>query len=106
MPKYLQKVRYTQQGIRGLLEDGGSKRRDMAQAVADGLGVRLEAFYFAFGDPDAYLIVDAPDDETVTAVSLAITAAGGAVVENVKLLEPSQVDDATRKTVNYRPPGA
>lgn len=105
MPKYLVKINYTQQGIQGLLADGGTKRREMAQTVADGLGVTVEAFYFAFGDRDAYTIADAPDDETVAAVALAITAGGGAVTETVKLLEPSQIDDAAQKAVSYRPPG-
>jgi len=71
MPKYLQKVRYTQQGIQGLLKDGGSKRREMANAVARGLGATIEACSFAFEDPDAYIIVDAPNDEAIAAVALA-----------------------------------
>lgn len=105
MAKYLQKISYTQTGVQGLLKDGGSKRREVARKAAEGLGATLEGFYFAFGDQDAYVIADAPDDESIAAIALVVTAGGGAVTETVKLLEPEQIDAATQKAVSYEPPG-
>ena len=65
MPKYLITVSYTAEGAKGVLKDGGSKRRQAAEQVIKSAGGRMEAFYFAFGADDAYIIVDAPDHATV-----------------------------------------
>ena len=34
MAKYLAKANYTQKGLEGLLQDGGSKRRDVVEKLA------------------------------------------------------------------------
>ena len=105
MAKYLLQASYTTEGLKGLLKDGGSKRRAAAEETVKGLGGKLEAFYFAFGDHDAYVIVDVPDNVSATAVSLAVNASGAVRVKTAVLLTPEEVDQATKKTVHYRPPG-
>lgn len=62
-------------------------------------------FYYAFGDVDAYVIVDAPDNVTAAAVSLAVNGGGGATVKTVPLLSVEEMDQAAKKTVHYRAPG-
>src|SRR5687768_13019784 len=61
MPKYLLEVRYTQEGLKGVVAKGGSARVDAAIAAAESAGGTVEAFYFAFGDNDVYVIADFPD---------------------------------------------
>ena len=63
------------------------------------------SFYFGFGDRDAYVVVDLPDNEAAAAVALAVNAAGGATVKTTVLLTPEQVDEAAKRSVDYRPPG-
>ncbi len=48
MPKYLFEASYTAEGLKGLLKDGGSKRREDLQESVKQLGGTLEAIYFAF----------------------------------------------------------
>jgi uncharacterized protein with GYD domain len=74
--------------------------------VAESVGGRLEAFYFAFGDRDAYVIADLPDNKSAAAVAVTVNAAGGATVKTVVLLTPEEVDAAAQRSVEYRPPGA
>lgn len=105
MAKYLYMASYTADGVKGLLKDGGSKRRAAIEQLAAGLGGRLEAFYYAFGEHDAYVIVDLPDHVASAAASLAVAASGAARVKTVVLMTPEEVDQAARKTVGYRPPG-
>ena len=105
MPKYLAHASYTVEGLKGLLKDGGSKRREVVEQLAKGLGGTLEAFYYAFGDDDVFAIFDLPDNVSATAVSLVINAAGGATLKITVLLTPEEVDQATKKTVDYHPPG-
>lgn len=105
MPKYLLQVNYTAEGAKGLIKDGGSKRRSAAQMAAESLGGRVEAMYFAFGDTDAYVVADMPDHVSVAAISLALGASGAASGRTTVLLTPEEMDQAARKTPNYRPPG-
>lgn len=105
MAKYLFHVNYTEKGLQGLLKDGGTKRRQAAKAAVESLGGTLESFYYAFGGTDLYGIGEFPDNVTTAAFSLMLTAAGGATIETTVLLTPEEVDEATKKTVNYRPPG-
>jgi uncharacterized protein with GYD domain len=65
----------------------------------------LEAFYYAFGDDDVFAILNFPDNVSAMAVSMAINASGGATVKTTVLITPEEVDQATKKTVDYRPPG-
>lgn len=43
---------------------------------------------------------------TATAVSLTVNASGVVALQTVELLTPDQVDEASKKSVGYRPPGA
>ncbi len=105
MPKFLFQGSYTEEGLRGLLEEGGSKRREAAEQVVKSVGGTLEAFYFAFGDNDFYVIVDAPDNVSITAASLVVNVSGAVKIKTTVLLTPEEVDQAVKKTVDYRPPG-
>ncbi len=106
MPKYLIEATYTPQGFEGVRTKGGSSRREAVAHAVSGLGGRLESFYFAFGDPDAYVIADLPDDEAAAAIALSVNATGGATAKTVVLLTPEQVDEAAQRSVDYRPPGS
>jgi uncharacterized protein with GYD domain len=106
MPKFLFEASYTLDGVKGVQRAGGSSRRDAVAQVAESVGGQLEAFYFAFGDRDAYVIAELPDNESATAVALTVNAAGGATVRTVVLLTPEEVDAAAQRSVEYRPPGA
>ena len=105
MAKYLLQGAYTVEGAKGLLKDGGSKRRAAIEAMIKGLGGRLETFYFAFGDTDVYAIVDVPDQVTASALALTVGASGAASVKTTVLVTPEEVDQAVKKTVKYRAPG-
>jgi uncharacterized protein with GYD domain len=106
MPKFLIEASYTPEGARGVQSAGGTSRREAVAQVAESVGGRLESFYFAFGDSDAYVIVDLPDNESAASVALTVNAAGGATTKTVVLLTPDEVDAAAKRSVNYRPPGA
>src|SRR5437867_1661571 len=105
MPKYLIEASYTSDGAKGLLKDGGSKRRQAAEQAIKSAGGTMETFYFAFGDTDAIVIMDAPDHASVTAASLAINASGLVRSKTTVLMTPEEVDQAVKKSVSYRAPG-
>ena len=106
MPKYLWRASYTAQGTRGLVKAGGSKRKKAVEAALRTVGGKLEAFYFALGDVDVYIIADVPDNVSIAALSLVINAAGAVCVNTTALLTPDELDQAAKqyKHLNYRPP--
>ena len=106
MAKYLFHGSYSTEGMRGLLKDGGTKRRAAAQKAIESAGGKIEAFYWAFGKNDVITIVDAPDNVSVAAVSLAIAASGAFSGKVTVLLTAEEIDAATKKAVKYTPPGA
>ena len=105
MAKYLFEAHYTAEGAKGIARDGGSARRSAITKMAEGLGGKVEAFYFAFGDVDAYVIIDVPDDVSAVAAALAVNQSGAATAKTVVLISPEDMDRASKKTVEYRPPG-
>ena len=105
MPKYLLQVAYTSEGAKGLLKDGGSKRKASAQKLVEGLGGKIETFYFAFGKDGAVVIADLPDTASAAATSLALAASGAVTGHTTVLITPEEMDQATRKQVTYTPPG-
>jgi uncharacterized protein with GYD domain len=105
MPKYLIQANYVGEGLKGLLKEGGSSRRATIEKLLGSVGGRVEAFYYAFGDTDAFVIVDLPDNVTAAALSLTINATAAVTVRITVLLTPEEIDAAAKKTLAYRPPG-
>ena len=105
MPKYLFQASYTTAGLEGLRKDGGTGRVAAVEKLAAGMGGRVESFYFAFGEADAYVVVDLPDQAAAGAVSLAVNQSGLVTLKTTVLLTPEEVDEAVHRTVDYVPPG-
>src|SRR5687768_6866174 len=106
MPKYLVMADYTSDGMRGVIAKGGTARREAVEAMATELGGRIEGFYFAFGEHDAFVIVDLPDNTSAAAVGMAVSASGMAAAQTVVLLTPEEIDQAASTSVNYTAPGS
>jgi uncharacterized protein with GYD domain len=104
--KYMLKVNYTSEGTQGLLKEGGSSRRTKVTKVVEGLGGKVEAWYYALGDTDLFVILDVPDAQSVAALSLTVHATGAAQLATIPLLTAEDIDAASKKSVAYRAPGA
>jgi len=105
MAKYLVEATYNAEGVKGLLAQGGSKRRDAAAKAIKAAGGKMEAFYFTFGKSDAIVVADLPDNVTAAALSLAINASGAVTTNTTVLLTPAEIDEAVKKSVPYHAPG-
>lgn len=106
MPKYLVQASYSAEGIKGVLEKGGSSRPEAIRPMVEALGGTVESFYFAFGDADAYVVLDMPDNVSVAAVAMTVNASGVVSAKTTILLTPEEVDQASQKSVDYTPPGS
>ena len=106
MPKMLVKASYTADGARGLLKEGGTGRRASVTKVIEGMGGTVEAFYFAYGADDAFVIVDMPSETDGLALTVAVNASGTVRCTTVPLITPEAMDAACKKSVAYKAPGA
>ncbi len=105
MPKYLFHVNYVGDGVKGLLKDGGTKRRAVTDKLFKSLGGSLEAYYYAFGGTDLYIIAEFPNHAAVTACSLNVNATGAVTVKTTVLLTPEEMDAAGKLKPTYSAPG-
>jgi uncharacterized protein with GYD domain len=105
MPKYLITGTYTAEGARGVLKEGGSGRRQATEKLVTSLGGTVEAYYFAFGSEDFYLIADMPGNAAAAAGALAAAASGAVGTRTIVLMTPEEVDAAIKLSPTYRPPG-
>jgi uncharacterized protein with GYD domain len=105
MPKYLSMGSYTVEGLKGVLKEGGTARRNAVESAVKALGGHLEAYYFAFGDADVVVISDVPDNVTAAALAIGIGSTGTVSVKTTVLLTPEEVDKATKKTLQFRAAG-
>ncbi len=106
MPRYLWRGSYTTEGLKGLLEEGGTARKAAVEQLVEALNGKLEAFYYAFGEDDLYIVFEAPDNISAAAGALLSAASGAVRGATIVLLTPEEVDEAARKSPTYRPPGA
>ncbi|HEC35174.1 MAG TPA: GYD domain-containing protein [Anaerolineae bacterium] len=105
MPKYLAQCNYVGEGVKGLLREGGTSRRAVVERLVESVGGKVEAFYYAFGETDLFVIADLPDNESMTAVALLVAASGAIRIKTTVLITPEEVDEAVKKAPSYRPPG-
>jgi uncharacterized protein with GYD domain len=108
MAKYMIEAAYSQEGLKGIVKDGGTSRRTAVEAAIKALGGRLEVLYFAFGQSDVYGIADVPDNVSAAAFALAVGATGAlSHLKTIVLLTPEEIDQAAKKAAgaSYRAPG-
>jgi uncharacterized protein with GYD domain len=106
MPKYLFEATYTTEGIQGLVRDSASGRRSDVQAAIKAVGGSVEAFYYAFGQNDAVIIADLPNNIKAAALALTTSGSGAVRVRTTPLLTVEEVDQALEIKTQYRAPGA
>ena len=105
MPKYLFSGSYVGEGIKGLLKDGGSKRKEAVKKLIESLGGTIETMYFAFGSEDFFIIADAPDNVKAAAGAMMANSTGAVSVKTTVLLTQEELDQVSNISVEYRPPG-
>jgi len=105
MAKYLIQANYVGEGLKGLLKEGGSARRAAVDKLFASVGGRVEAFYYAFGETDLFVIADFPNNVSAAAVSLTVGAAGTSTVRITVLLTAEELDAVTKLKPSFRPPG-
>ncbi len=108
MPFYLTRFSYTPETWARLIKKP-EDRRAAARQYIESVGGKMHGFWYAFGDHDAYTLWEAPDNVSMAAVALAISA-GGALssLQTTPLLTVEETLAALEKarSIKYKPPGS
>lgn len=108
MTFYLTRFSYTPETWARMIKNP-EDRRVVARQYIEAVGGKLHGFWYAFGEYDGYCLWEAPNNVSMAAVGIAISA-GGALskFETTVLLKVDETLDALHraKTIGYRPPGA
>jgi uncharacterized protein with GYD domain len=107
MPLYLTRFSYTP-ATWGKLIHNPEDRRAAAKTYIESVGGKLQGFWYAFGEQDGYTLWEAPDNVSMAATAIAISA--GAAVSSLQttvLLTVEETVAAMKKalSIKYRPPG-
>ncbi len=105
MPKYLVRADYTSAGAKGLLHGGGTARVKAAEEFVASVKGKVESFYFALGEDDAYIIIEVPDNISAAALSLTVLASGAIRSATTPLIPPDDIDKAVKKHLDFHAPG-
>ena len=106
MARYLIEASYSSDGMKGVIAKGGVARREAVEKMLSDLGGHVVSFDFAFGDRDALVICEVPDNVSAAAVGMTVAASGMASAKTTVLLTPEEIDRAAQLSVSYRPPGS
>jgi uncharacterized protein with GYD domain len=108
MPLYLTRFSYTPETWARLAANP-EDRRTAAKTYIEAVGGKLHGFWYAFGEYDGHNLWEAPDNVSIAAVAVAISA-GGALskFETTPLLTVEETIEALGRvgSIRYRPPGA
>jgi uncharacterized protein with GYD domain len=108
MAHYLCQIAYTSEAWSAQIKNPAN-RIEVVAPLLERLGARFESAYLSFGEYDIVFIMEAPDNVSAAAVSLAISA-GGAVkaYKTTPLMTTEEGIEAMRKAGEnasaYRPP--
>ncbi|WP_042370075.1 GYD domain-containing protein [Streptacidiphilus neutrinimicus] len=90
MATFISLVSWTDQGVRDY-QDTTARARAFA-AAAEALGAKLREMYWTVGPYDMVVVVDAPDDETATAVLLQVSGVGNVRTVSMRAYDAAEMD--------------
>jgi uncharacterized protein with GYD domain len=83
MPTYVSLISWTNKGVESVKES--PNRLEAAKQLYKSMGAEIKTFYLAMGQYDMVLIADAPNDETVAKLALALASKGNVRTETLKV---------------------
>lgn len=109
MPTFLYQIRYTVEGVRGVMKDGGTTRAEATRAFMEALGGRVIHQGFTFGDHDSILLVDLPSEAAGVAAAFIGRSAGTNDITSTRVYDVSEIEEAQHIALDaiskFTPPG-
>ena len=96
MPTYVILMNWTEQGVSA--DRDTVSRREHADALAKKYGARIESAYWTMGHHDIVAVIEAPDDESVTAMMLELTAEGNVRTTTLRAFDHDEMQAIIQRT--------
>jgi uncharacterized protein with GYD domain len=90
MATFITLVNWTEQGVRSYQDT--TRRAKAFGAAAEALGAKLRDIYWTVGPYDMVVVVEAPDDETATAVLLQVSGVGNVRTVSLRAFGAAEMD--------------
>ena len=90
MATYILLATYTEQGIRGIKDTG--KRATAVKELAAKAGANMRETYWTLGQFDVVAVLEAPDDETMTAFSLSVAKLGNVKTQTLRAFSSKDME--------------
>ena len=95
MATYIALMHYTDQGIRNVKDT--TKRASAASEVAAKMGVKFTELFWTLGQYDLAIVAEAPDDETMTAAMLKLSALGNVKSQTMRAFRSREMETLLKK---------
>jgi uncharacterized protein with GYD domain len=95
MPTYIVLASFTEQGIRNIKDS--PKRADAFRDMAKKSGATVKELFWTLGQYDIVSIVEAPDDETMTAIGLSAGKLGNVRTQTLRAFTPADIKNILGK---------
>jgi len=95
MAKYVSLLQFTDQGIRNIRDS--IKRAGAATAEAEKMGAKVTDAFWTMGAYDVVLLLDAPDDETISAFSLKVGSLGNVKSQTMRAFRREEMESILAK---------
>jgi len=95
MATYISLIQFTEQGIRAVTDT--VKRASAATAEAEKMGMKISEFFWTMGAYDLVLLVDAPDDQTMTAYALKLASLGNVKTQTMRAFSRQEMEGILAK---------
>jgi uncharacterized protein with GYD domain len=95
MPSYVCLIQFTDQGIRNIKDT--VKRGDAAIAEAQKMGMKIVEEFWTMGAYDAIVVMEAPDDETMSAFILKVGSLGNVKGQTLRAFRRNEMEGILAK---------
>jgi uncharacterized protein with GYD domain len=91
MATYIATVRFTEQGLSAIQDT--AKRASAFKNAAKKLGVKVNNLYWTLGPFDGLVIMEAPDDQSITAAMLQLARLGNVQTQTARAFTSDEIAD-------------
>jgi len=95
MATFITTIKFTQRGIKDI--DHSTKRAASFKAEAKKLGAKVKEIFWTTGEHDGLLILEAPDEETASAVILHLGAMGNVHTSTCRAFTAAEMENIVAK---------
>jgi uncharacterized protein with GYD domain len=95
MAMYVSLIQFTDQGIRNIKDT--TKRSEAAMAEAEKMGMKIIEAFWTMGAYDVVVLLDAPDDETMTAFACKVSSMGSVKTHTMRAFRKDEMEKILAK---------